>query len=84
MFLWIKNKLQPKANLNSKKKYSCKLETSKSKTSPGQHDRLQVAPECKNVLYSCAPMCTPTQEKQPQPSQKNPYKSKKISFADPT
>jgi hypothetical protein len=31
-------------------------------------------------------MCTPAQEKQPQPSQKNPHKSKKnpASFVDPT
>jgi hypothetical protein len=37
-------------------------------------------------LNSSSPMCTPTQVKQPQPSQNNLHKSKKnpASFVDPT
>jgi hypothetical protein len=79
LFLLDKNKLQPKASLDSNKQFE---------TSPGRHDRLlnyQLASEYKNLLNSSSPMCTPTQEKKPQPSQKNLHKSKKnpASFVDP-
>jgi hypothetical protein len=46
----------------------------------------QLVAVCKNVLHSCLPMCTPAQQNQPQPSQKNPHKSKEnpTCFVEPT